>query len=776
MGRFGTTLGVHVLFATSLAAGCGGAPARTPTTPPAHAACTSTPASGGAHAEAAHPTSIADPHFIEEDAATMGFRLGRPRAITVTPDGDAVLFLRSGPRDFEGALFAFDPATGQERSLLTAAELLGSTPEHLSAEERERRERLRLTARGIASYELSADGKEILVPLSGRIFVFDRTSSQAHELPTGEGDANDAHFSPDGTHVAFVRSGDLYVIAVAGGREKRLTHDANAHIEDGLPEFVAQEEMERYRGYWWSPDSRRIAYQQTDTSGVETLYAFNPLHPEVASHGAPYPRAGHPNAKVALGIVRATGGPTRWIGWDRDSFPYLATVRWTAGAPLTLLVQNRRQTDERLLAVDADHGTTRTLLAEHDDAWINLDQQMPRFLDHGHEFLWTTERGGSFQLELHETRDGTLVHTVTPASFGYGGLSHVDEAGGLAWVRGGADPTETQLFRAPLDGSQAPVQVTHARGVHGATFGSGSRVWVHTASPVDGAPVATVMRGEEVVGPLHSVAETPPFVPHLTFETVGARHFHALVIRPRNFDPHLRYPVVVSVYGGPGVRTVRAVRGYYLREQWIADHGFIVVSADGRGTPGRGRAWERATKGDLIDIPLADQIAALRALGAEHPEMDLSRVGIYGWSFGGYFSAMAVLRRPDVFAVAVAGAPVTDWRDYDTHYTERYMGLPDDNRAGYGRTSLLTYAAHLARPLLLIHGTTDDNVYLVNSMALADALLRAGRPFDFLPLNGFTHMVHDAAVALALDERIAGFLTDHLKAPPQAPSRAQLGT
>jgi dipeptidyl-peptidase-4 len=268
-----------------------------------------------------------------------------------------------------------------------------------------------------------------------------------------------------------------------------------------------------------------------------------------------------------------------------------------------------------------------------------------------------------------------------------------------------------------------------------------------------------------VKGPvLPSVAETAPFKTTLQLTTVdaGGRRFHAAVVRPRAFQKGKRYPVVVSVYGGPSALTVRADERAYLMAQWMADHGVVVVSIDNRGTPRRDRAWSRAIKGDFGQVPLDDQVAALKALGARLPELDLSRVGIYGWSYGGFMSALAVMRRPDVFKVAVAGAPVVDWRDYDTHYTERYLDLPQANPKGYEASNLLTYAAKLDRPLLLIHGTTDDNVYFFHSLKLAAALFRAGRRFEFLPLT-VTHQVPDPVVREQLWSRIVEFLLRGLR-------------
>lgn len=733
----------------SLAAGCGSA---TPPPAPPHAA-------GGTPTWEPPPASVAEAAFLEQYAATMGFRLGQPTSITVTPDGGAVLFLRSGPRSFVRDLYSFDTRTGEERVLLTADAVLQGSEEELSPEERARRERLRLAARGIASYELSEDGEKILVPLSGRLFVVDRATGRSEELPTGEGYPNDAHFSPDASKVAFVRDGDLYVVDVASGRERRLTDTASEHVVNGLPEFVAQEEMRRYRGYWWSPDGTAILYQQTDTSDVEQLHVADPMHPERPPHAAPYPRAGKDNARVRLGIVDARGGPTRWLDWNRRDFPYLATVRWVAGAPLTILVQNRRQTEERLFAVDVTNGRMTQLHVEADPAWLNLDQDVPRWLD-DERYLWTTERGGEWQLELRSRTDAG-ARLLTPMGFGYeGGLVHVDERNGEVWVRASVEPTERHLWAVPL-GEGEPRRITREPGVHDAIVGGGG-VWVHQAARLDGTRSWTVRRGDEVIGELRSVAERPPFVPRTELVTVGERELRAVVVRPRNFEPGRRYPVLVEVYGGPRHRVVTADAHRYLLDQWYADHGFVVVSVDGRGTPGRGREWERVIRGNFIDVPLEDQVDGLRALGERFEELDLSRVGIFGWSFGGYMTAMAVMMRPDVFHAGVAGAPVADWRDYDTHYTERYLGLPDENAEGYDHSSVLTHASRLVRPLLIIHGTADDNVYFTHAIRMSDALLRAGRPHDFLPLSGFTHMVADPAVTRAQHELIARYFLEHV--------------
>jgi dipeptidyl-peptidase-4 len=459
------------------------------------------------------------------------------------------------------------------------------------------------------------------------------------------------------------------------------------------------------------------------------------------------------------------GGRTVWIRWDRARHPYLGAVTWAKRSPLTLVVMNREQNELLMLAADPDTGKTRELVRESDPAWVNLDPEMPAWLPDGRGFLWTSERGGAWQLELRD-KSGRLVRPLTEPELGYQGFAGLSGEG-HAWVLASDDPRQRHVYRIPLAGGP-PQRVTVGDGDHQVATSARTEVHVLAATSAAGARRWSVRRGlASEVGELPSLAERPPLSPRVEFTTVelDGRVHRASVVRPQAFDPSRRYSVLLNVYGGPHAMMVQIDPRAYLLDQWYADAGFVVVRSDGRGTPRRGRDWERAIRGDLASVPLDDQVAALRALARARPEMDLDQVGVFGWSFGGYLSAMAVLRRPDVFRAAVAGAPVTDWRDYDTCYTERYMGLPAENRAGYQQTSALSHAGALERPLLLVHGTTDDNVYFTHSLKLAQALFRAGRPFDMLPLAGFTHMVPDPAVKKALVHRIVDFFRGHL-APP----------
>ncbi len=703
--------------------------------------------------------------FLRDYGATYRFRLGEPSAVRLTPDGSAVLFLRSGPRSFVNDLYEFSVATGEQRKLLTADELLGGAKENLTPEELARRERMRMAARGIAGYSLSQDGSKLLVPLSGRLFVVDRASGEAKQLETESASPIDPQLSPDATHVSYVSGGELFVISTEGGAPRQLTSGATENIEHGLAEFVAQEEMDRMHGHWWSPDGQHLVTQRTDTSQVERWHILDPVRPEEGSQSWPYPRPGKNNAEVTLGILPAAGGETTWIDWDRAEFPYLARVDWSKNAPLTILVQNRTQTRQLLLEVDPKTGTTTTLVEETDPAWINLDGDMPKWLESGEGFLWTTERRGAWQLELRK-RDGSLAAVLTPPELGYRSFIGFTDDQRACHVAASADPVSQAVYRVSLDPQRlgvTPVTET-TRGLHFLREAKESKTQLRSSSTLEGRTAVEVVRPDgTVAGTLRSVAEAPPWHAKVEMLAVGDEpQLHAAVIRPHDFESGQKYPVIVQVYGGPHSQTVMADRDRYLLHQWFANRGFIVVSIDGRGTPSRGREWERAIKGNVIAPALDDQVRGLVALGKKFPEMDLDRVGIYGWSFGGYFSAMAVLQRPDIFKVGVAGAPVIDWHDYDTHYTERYMGLPDENRAGYDAASALTYAADLQRPLMLIHGTADDNVYFIHSIKMADALFKAGKPYDFLPLTGFTHMVPDPLVTERLYTRIAEYMEEQL--------------
>ncbi len=704
-------------------------------------------------------------HFLRDLAETRGWSLGLPVKAQPTPDGQAVLFLRAQPRTPRLGLFEFDVATGQTRELVTPDQLLGGGAETLSAAEQARRERMRVTVSGFTDFQVSQDGSRLLLSLGGKLYEYDRRGGTATELNTGEGTLVDPKLSSDGRSVGYVLDQDVRVYDLAKRRERAVTTGGTEAVTHGLAEFVAQEEMDRFSGWWWSPDAKFIAYEEADARGVEEWFVADPAKPGQPAHGQYYPRPGKANVKARLGVVSARGGKTRWVNWDATRYPYLARVDWSMGGGLTVTVQTRDQRELAALRADPKTGATQVLLIERDPAWVNLDPQMPRWLANGSGFLWTSERAGAWQLELRSA-SGELDRILVPPGEGYQGLVSVDETAGRVYYRASRDPRQSHLYRVPLAGGDL-ISLTAGRlSQHNATFAKNHTLYVHTIASLDGPTKTWVCRADgSPVAELPSVAEEPPFIPHVEMPTVGeGAGFHTKLIRPRAFAAGGKYPVLVHVYGGPQALMVTAALSGQLLDQWLADQGFIVVSVDGRGTPGRGRDWERAIYQKFGEVPLADQVAGVQALGRRFPEMDLERVGMFGWSFGGYLAAQSVLRRPDVFKAAVAVASVTDWYDYDTHYTERYLGVPADaHDAVYRRNSLIEDAPHLRVPLLLIHGTADDNVFFRHTLKLTDALFRAGKPFEVLPLVGFTHMVPDAEATERLWQRAVSFFKTNLR-------------
>lgn len=714
--------------------------------------------------------SDVDP-FLGQYAETGRFAAGRPTQVTLSPDGRSALFLRSGARSRVQALHETRLDTGETRVLADPAALgAAALP---TRGEAARLERQRITARGITHYELSPDGGRVAFALGGRLWLLERASGKARPLPA-EG-VLDPRFSPDGRALAFVKDRDLYVLPLDGGAPRRLTRASGEAISNGLAEFVAQEEMDRDHGYWWSPDGRRLAYAEVDESGVERRLRCDPAHPEAGCEEMRYPRAGTPNAKVRLLVEPAAGGRAVQVRWDAERFPYLATVAWDRGGPLVLLVQNRAQTEERLLAADPETGATRVLLEERDPAWVLLSQDFPRWLPDGSGFLWLSDRSGWPEVELRGP-DGSRKGVVVPGALNFAELAGVD-AEGTVWFTGAPDPTQTVLYRVRRGGAPEPVAAGEAGPAsRRAVVGRAPGVVAVTWQTLRALPRTAVFDGDgRRLAELPSVAEEPPFTATTELRKVGdGEGLFTAVLRPRSWTKGTRLPVIVDVYGGPS--GPRAVQRPQLLDQWLADQGFAVVLVDGRGTSRRGRAFERAVKGDFSEIPLADQIAGLTALARECPELDLDRVGIEGWSFGGYAAALAALRRPDLFRVALAGAPVSDWLDYDTYYTERYLGLPAANPDGYARSSLLGLPAKApgarSARLVIVHGTADDNVHLWHGLKLADALFRAGRPFEFVPIAGATHLVSDPLASAREAERMVRLFREAL-APAEGASAAR---
>ncbi|MDR6116866.1 MULTISPECIES: prolyl oligopeptidase family serine peptidase [unclassified Aeromicrobium] len=700
-------------------------------------------------------------------ARTARFTLGIPRDLTVSPDGSTVWFVRTADGvSRTGALWAHDVATGEERVLVDPATLLADG-EQLSAAERARRERSREQGAGVVGYATDTAGRWASFALSGRAWAVELASGEVHELPAVDG-VIDPRVDPTGRRVAYAADGALRVVDLPGNASGAGPADTALATPDtptqvwGQAEFIAAEEMGRFRGFWWAPDGESLLVERYDDAPVATWHVADPEHPDRAPVEQRYPAAGTANSDVTLWHVTLDGRRTEVV-WDHERFEYLASVTWTEhGAPV-LQVLTRDQRTAEVLAVDVADGSTRTLRTLTDEAWVEV-LSAPRYAAGGRlvsvEDVPGSDGTGSDGEEARQVVvDGT---PVGPQGWQVRGIvsTHPD----AVVVTASQEPTEVQVVRVGLDGSVEPL--TSGQAVHGAAVGGGTTVVSRSALDTVGTTFTVHRDGSDDVSPLRVVAEPAPFDPAVTMVAVGTRQLRAAVLFPRDHVPgSRRLPVLMDPYGGPHAQRVLASARMFLEAQWLADQGFCVVVADGRGTPGRGKAWEREVLDSFATVTLDDQVDALAGVAERWPDdVDTSRVGITGWSYGGYLSALAVLARPDVFHAAVAGAPVTEWRLYDTCYTERYLGHPDEQPHVYDRNSLLPLAERLERPLMLIHGLADDNVVAAHTLRLSSALLAAGRAHTVLPLSGVTHMTPQEVVAENLKLLQVDFLRTHLDA------------
>lgn len=690
---------------------------------------------------------------IETYFRTQGFLETLPSQFCFCNNETMLLFVRSDPGSVYKKLYCLDLNSGEERCLFDP-QTLESGASQMTEEEKNRRERLRISSKGVTSFVSSPDGKSVLVPLLGDLYRVEVYSGVVKRLAVPPG-AVDPRFSPDGKSLAYVRGSHVYVFMPETGQEICLTEKGPAHCSFGLAEFIAQEEMGRFEGMAWSPDSKSLAVCAVDNRPVEVFTLSDLFHPEAPASTFAYPRPGKENARVSLAIFDVETRTPRWIDWGAKQFPYLATLRWQDTGPLTLVVQDRLQRTLRVLALNEQTGDVQVLLQETDAAWINLDQSVPHWTPHG--FLWSTEREGAWQLELRSAT-GALKAVCFPKEFGYLQLVAVCADQTTAFVAAATNPTERHIYRLDLVTGTLQRWSEGAGRHHVVVSPSGDR-WVHHCETLEQFPSVSM---EGTTKSYRWQAEPAYKIQTPQVAQVGKRSCYSAVVLPQAMQKGEKYPVVVHCYGGPKYNHVVASQRRFFLDQWLADQGFVVVSIDGRGTPGRGRSWERSIAGNFADVIVQDQVDTLVALGEKHPEMDLQRVGIHGWSFGGYLAALAVLRRPDVFRAGVAGAPVVDWRDYDTHYTERYLGLPQDNPQGYEESSLLSYVDRLERPLLLMHGTADDNVYFLHSLRLSQQLFLAGKTHDFLPLPGVSHFLPDPLSQVRKWERLCSFFKKHL--------------
>ncbi|WP_330261571.1 S9 family peptidase [Streptomyces sp. NBC_00539] len=657
--------------------------------------------------------------FLRLSAATGRFTYGAPRAFSFGDDGRLLWFLRStGPTDPLDSLWVLDTASGAETRLADPRTLPAGT---LPTAERRLRERIRLVAAGIGSYALSGDGRRAVFALHGRLYeVTSDGAAPPRELPAA-GPAMDPRPNADGSRVAYVTDDALHT--VPGGR---VSPDDGARW--GVAEFAAAEELSRDRGHWWSPDGETLLAARVDESALGRRWIGDPAHPELPVEDFAYPQAGGPNADVQLWVLGPDGHRVR-LDWDAGTYPYVSDAAWESAGEVLLTVQDRLQQTVLLLGADPLTGATRELSRTTHPQWVDPLPGTPARLPDGRMLTAADTPGGAARALALDgkllTGDGVQVRRVA-------GLHD----GRLLIEAGQRDPAEQQVLL--LDpGTGELTALADGPGVHTVLASSGALLL--TSAGADG--IRRSVRTAD--GREFSPADLAEPLPHRVvpvLERVTERRLPTALVLPRGHVPGTRLPVLVDGYGGPGFQDVSAEPRRWQHRQWWADQGFAVVTIDNRGTPYVSPAHTHAMYRGFSEVTLEDQAAALEALGARHRDLDLTRVGVRGWSYGGYLAALAVLRRPDLFHAAAAGAAPTDFRHYDTAYTERYLGLPQEHAQVYERDSLIADAPRLTRPLLLITGLADDNVHPSHTLRLSRALTDAGRPHRLLALPGVTHM------------------------------------
>ncbi|MCG6499036.1 S9 family peptidase [Kitasatospora sp. A2-31] len=694
--------------------------------------------------------------FPRQYARTLRYTVGAPRSFAVASDGSRVVFLRSrSGSDRANLLWTLDTATGEERVAADPVVLLGGGEEDLSPAEKARRERSREGSAGIVGYALDGAGKVAAFALSGRLFLADLVAGGSTELPA-EGPLLDPRPSPDGAFVAYANTaGELRLTRTDGTADWAFAQPDGPNVTWGQAEFIAQEEMSRDRGFWWSPQSDRLLVERADDSPVGRWWIADPANPGSEPAEVAYPAAGTANAETGLWLLGLDGSRTEVV-WDREAFPYLGRVHWSTGGVPLLLVQARDQRSQQILGVDVETGATEVLHEERDEVWLELFAGVPAWTPDG-KLVRISDTAGEDGVRALVVGD----HAVTGADLHLRSVLAVTAEEVFFTASGGAteadpEPGWIAVGRISHDGKQLSWEAANGRpftSVSTAVHAAGITVRA-TAEPDLPGTLVQVARDlpegvvVDDVAVIESYAETPVITARPVFRFAGERRIPAAVFLPTGYDRERDglLPVLMDPYGGPHGQRVVQAHNPHLNSQWFADQGFAVVVADGRGTPGRGPAWEKSIAFDFAGATLDDQVDALQALAGEFP-LDLGRVAIRGWSYGGYLAALAVLRRPDVFHVGVAGAPVTDWELYDTHYTERYLGHPAERPEVYAANSLGGYASGLERPLMIIHGLADDNVVAAHTLRLSSALLAAGRPHTVLPLSGVTHMTPQEEVA-----------------------------
>jgi dipeptidyl-peptidase-4 len=723
------------------------------------------------------------PLTIERIFSSPSLNGQTPKSLKFSPDGSRVTYLQGKSDDLNRYdLWEYNLESKENKLLVDSQDLFSGT-EVLSDEEKARRERQRIYGFGIMEYKFSNDGSALLFPLNGDIYYYNLANKTAKRLTETAAFETDAKFSPKGNYVSFIRGQNIFVLNIESGKEAQLTKDGGSNnIKNGMSEFVAQEEMDRMTGYWWSPNEKHIAFLRVDETPVKTVIRNEIYAEKIELIEQRYPATGTNNVNIQLAVTDIKGKKVRFItlddakGDNKNDF-YLPRVQWLPDSKnLSYQWQSRDQKTLKLKTYNLKNRKQKTLLTEHSSHWLNLHHDL-HFLSDNKSFIWASERDG-FKHLYHFNNKGELINQLTKGKWVIDSIKHVDEDNGLIYFTGRADtPLERHLYRVPLSGKSPEhvARVSKRNGFHSINFSKDSKSYIDSFSNISTPTQVSLHQanGEHITWlEENKVAKNHPISPYYAdliqpkFGTLtssdGEAPLYYKLYKPKDMAPGKKYPVIVRVYGGPHAQLVKNNWQGADITQYMLQQGYIVFQLDNRGSNYRGTAFEFPIYEKLGQIEVDDQIAGVKYLHTL-PFVDKERIGIFGHSYGGYMALMTMFKAGDYFKAGVSGAPVTDWLLYDTHYTERYLNHPQANNEGYEQSSVFPYAAGLNGPLMVYHGMADDNVLFTNTTKLIKTLQDENKQFELMTYPGSKHSMRGKKVKVHLNNTIMSFFDRHFK-------------
>lgn len=710
----------------------------------------------------------AEPLTIERIYQSPALEGTSPRNLQVSPDGQRVTYLQGKQDDYERLdLWEYNIQSGENRLLFDSNDL-STGDENLSDEEKARRERMRLSGSGIVSYQWSADGTALLFPLGGDVYYYKLGEQGAQQLLDTEAFETDIRLSPKGNYISFIRDQNLYIKHIASGKETAITTEGGGNIKFGMAEFVAQEEMSRMTGYWWSPDEQHIAFTKVDETPVDVITRSEIYADEIKMIEQKYPMAGTNNVIVELAIQAIPSGEREWVDLGTNKDIYLARGNWMADSEtFTYQWQTRNQQELELRAYNIKTNLQALILKEQSNTWVNLHDDL-FFLNDKQHFVWASERDGYKHLYLFSNK-GELVRQLTRGDWVVDEVEAIDEKAGKIYFTGRKDtPIERHLYSVSLTGGEIE-KVSERSGFHSISFSHDGSIYVDRFSTINTPPQVSLHQasGKHITWlEENAINAQHPMHPYVSdwvapeFGTIkstdGAVDLHYRLYKPDNLTE--KHPAIVYLYGGPHAQVVTdswAGNRGLLFQHWVSK-GYVVFSIDNRGSNYRGKAFEDPIYKKMGSVEVDDQVAGVEFLRTL-PYVDASRIGVHGHSYGGYMTLMTMFQAGDHFAAGVSGAPVTDWRLYDTHYTERYMGNPQVDKAAYDASSVFPYAKDLKGDLLIYHGMADDNVLFTHSTKLYKHLQDLAKPFDVMDYPGKKHSIRGKATGTHLYHTVTNF-------------------